>query len=78
MISEALALLCKLASDSTHSSTVLASLTASKEIGRLVLGTLMQVISRNSRAQSSMSPELIELARGLQKRVIVELGEDQK
>lgn len=70
LIREVLTLLCKLSLHANHSHTVLALLTVDKETTRLALGAMNQLISGGPCGPSA---DLVELARGLQKRILMEL-----
>lgn len=76
MIREALTLFSKLLSNQSYSREVLDYIAASTETTRLVLGVIDELISRGSPARrgSSSSTDVVELARGLQKRILLELA----
>ncbi|KAG0579005.1 hypothetical protein KC19_4G065600 [Ceratodon purpureus] len=76
LIREALTLFSKLLSNQSYSREVLDYIVASTETTRLVLGVIDELISRGSPARrgSSSSTDVVELARGLQKRILLELA----
>lgn len=75
LIRETVTLFSKLLSNHLHSREVLDNIIASTETTRLVLVVIDLLISRGSQSKpgASTSTDLVELARGLQNRILPEL-----
>lgn len=75
LIRETVSLFSKLLSNQQHSRELLDSIISSQETTRLILSVIDQLISRGSQSRpgASSSTDLVELARGLQNRIVPEL-----
>lgn len=75
MIRETLTLFSKLLCNQLHSREVLNWIIASKETTRLILDVIDQLIRRGgSQSSTSSSTDLVDLARGLQNKIVPELA----